>query len=122
MPFPVVPVTLLRLVVIFQFIHFRFTPVSDEERARRAKGREELRYKGLKDISTVCSLQFGYHSKLSLLIVIMQLFNQYIKPIGLWESGLHALKVAHYVDEALTKRFWKNIINEGTNMAIKNSF
>lgn len=93
--------------------------VSAEERERRAKGREELRYKGLKGLSTVlhvCSHKLQCKSSYIDHIPCepFQLFNHYIKPSGLWESGLHALKVAHYVDEALTKRFWKSIINEGT--------
>lgn len=49
-----------------------------------------------------------------LLLLLLQLYNVYISPLGLWESGLYAFKVSSHVDEALTKRFWRSIVNEGT--------
>jgi len=66
--------------------------VTAEEEENRSNARQLLWLDGLKDISV--------------------LFNQYIRPYGLWEAGLYAFKVAHYVDEAMTKRFWRSIINE----------
>jgi nuclear pore complex protein Nup155 len=66
--------------------------ITPDEKEKRIRGREELRFDGLKDINT--------------------LYNVYISPLGLWESGLYAFKVSSHVDEALTKRFWRSIVNE----------